>query len=191
MSANGRLKDSELRPIAGGGRLTPDAAAAWNAMAQHIYARSGTKIAPNGSDSSYRPIERQEYWRRYWCNQGKCENAAQPGTSNHGWGLAVDTDDHAAINEYGAQFGWQKKWSDAAHEPWHFKYRSGIYKGPDPGPTYEKRDKVADKLERKIDRGKASKAKKKRKVSRLRKAIGKVSRRIARWRKRLKSRRRR
>jgi len=26
------------------------------------------------------------------------------------------------INRYGAEFGWQKRWSDAPSEWWHFKY---------------------------------------------------------------------
>ena len=55
-----------------------------------------------------------------------------PGTSNHGWGLAVDvaTPQMARlINEYGAKYGWQKKWSDAQSEWWHFKYRAGVWDG--------------------------------------------------------------
>ena len=63
-------------------------------------------------------------------------NAATPGTSNHGLGLAVDTDDHDLVNRYGAPFGWQKAWSDASWEPWHFKYAPGHYSGKDPGPKY-------------------------------------------------------
>jgi hypothetical protein len=28
----------------------------------------------------------------------------------------------ALINQYGAEYGWQKRWSDAPSEWWHFKY---------------------------------------------------------------------
>lgn len=136
MAENGRLSQSELRPIAGGGFLIPAAAAAWNAMAAHVYRETGVRIAPNGSDSSYRPLDRQVYWRNWWCNQGNCANAAVPGESNHGWAVAVDSDDAELINEYGAPFGWQKAWSDAPNEWWHFKYLAGKYTGPDPGPDY-------------------------------------------------------
>jgi hypothetical protein len=137
VAQNGHLPKSSLRPIAGGGSLEPKAAAAWNAMAARIYKQTGHKIAPNGPDSSYRSYSRQVYWRNWWCARGLCGNAAIPGTSNHGLGLAVDTDDAALVNQYGAQFGWQKRWSDAAHEWWHFRYASGHYSGPDPGPNYK------------------------------------------------------
>lgn len=136
MSSNGNLPASELRPVAGGGMLTPDAAATWNALAAHIYKTRGVKIAPNGPDSTYRPYARQVYWRDYWCSRGLCGNAAIPGTSNHGLGLAVDTDDSALVNAYGAPYGWQKAWSDAPAESWHFRYAPGHYDGPDPGPDY-------------------------------------------------------
>ena len=136
MASNGNLPASDLRPVAGGGSLAPPAAAAWNALAAHIYRELGVKIAPNGPDSTYRPYARQVYWRNYWCGRGLCGNAAIPGSSNHGWGLAVDTDDHDLVNRYGAPYGWQKAWSDAPSEPWHFRYEPGHYNGDDPGPDY-------------------------------------------------------
>lgn len=80
MTSNGNLPASELRPVAGGGSLAPDAAAAWNALAAHIYEARGVKIAPNGPDSTYRTLARQQYWRDYWCSRGLCGNAAVPGT---------------------------------------------------------------------------------------------------------------
>ncbi len=135
---NGQIPLSALKPIAGSGYLEEHAAAAWNAMAVHILKETGVHIAPAGPDSSYRPYARQVYWRNYWCGQGNCGNAAVPGTSNHGWGLAVDVVSYAIpyVQKYGAPFGWQKQWSDASWEPWHFKYAPGHYSGPDPGPSY-------------------------------------------------------
>lgn len=184
---NGNFPDSALRPIAGNGRLEPNAARNWNAMAAFIYEVEGHKIAPNGVDSSYRSYERQVYWRNYWCGQGNCGNAAVPGTSNHGLGLAVDTDDAAYINEHGAQFGWQKQWSDAAHEWWHFKFAAGYasYDGPDPGPDYELTDPVAEKLKDKIAKAKKKREKKKRKVSRLKDGLKKLGKKVADWAKKL------
>lgn len=134
---NGAFPDSALRPVAGGGKLVPTAAAAWNAMAAHIYKTEGIKIAPNGPDSTYRSYARQVYWRDYWCSRGLCGNAAVPSTSNHGLGLAVDTDDHYLLERYGAPFGWQKAWSDAPAEVWHYRYSAGHYSGGDPGPDYK------------------------------------------------------
>lgn len=119
--ANGRLPDSVLAPVAGG-RLRKDAALRWNAMNFYRRSRGWSTVLPNGPDSTYRNYARQIYWRNWWCARGKCGNAAVPGTSNHGWGLAVDTKRWSAVNATGAPFGWQKRWSDAAHEPWHFKW---------------------------------------------------------------------
>ena len=85
---------------------------------------------PGGDDSSYRTFARQVFWRRWWTSQGKPGNAAVPGRSNHGEGIAVDvpaTRHQNTINAIGAAYGWQKRWSDAAHEPWHFKWRAGDY----------------------------------------------------------------
>ena len=67
---NGQIPLSALKPIAGGGYLEANAAAAWNAMAAHIYKETGVRIAPAGPDSSYRPYARQVYWRNYWCASG-------------------------------------------------------------------------------------------------------------------------
>lgn len=133
---NGQIPPSALRPIAGGGFLLPGPAAGWNAMAAEIYARTGVKIAPNGSLSSYRDLDGQKEMKAYWCARGLCGNAADPGTSNHGKGDTVDTDDHELVEEHGAPFGFQKEWSDASWEPWHERYQPGHYDGPDPGPDY-------------------------------------------------------
>jgi hypothetical protein len=63
------------------------------------------------------------FWRLFQSGRGAL--AARPGTSNHGLGVAVDvptTRMAQLINQYGAEFGWQKRWSDAPSEWWHFKY---------------------------------------------------------------------
>ena len=121
MATNGRLPDSMLAPVAGG-RLRKDAAARWNAMNLARRRQGKSTVMPNGADSTYRTFSRQVFWRNWWCARGACGNAAIPGTSNHGLGLAVDTNGAAAVNESGAPFGWQKRWSDAPHEFWHFKW---------------------------------------------------------------------
>lgn len=128
--ANGRLPKSALSPIPGG-FLEHNAARSWNAMYLHILQETGEKIQVNGADSSYRILSRQVFWRNHWCSLGKCGNAARPGTSNHGLGLAVDVPvrTRQLIDKYGARFGWAKRWSDAAHEPWHLKYRPGVWDG--------------------------------------------------------------
>jgi zinc D-Ala-D-Ala carboxypeptidase len=39
---------------------------------------------------SYRDYATQVRLRAEWCAQNKCYMAATPGTSNHGWGCAID-----------------------------------------------------------------------------------------------------
>lgn len=134
MASNGRLTDRELAPIAGG-RLAHGAAAAFNAM--NVAARrQGVELRPGGPDSSYRSIERQWYYWNLW-QSGRGNLAAYPGTSNHGWGLAVDLatqEMRAVLDRVGRPYGWAKEWSDAAGEWWHLKHRAGVWSGRDPGP---------------------------------------------------------
>lgn len=137
MASNGQLPDSALAPAAGGTKLAKNAAAAWNAMAVAIYREAGVKIKSNGPDSMYRSYSRQVYWRNWWCARGNCGNAAVPGSSNHGWGLAVDTNDGYLIDRYGSKFGWRRSCSDAPWEDWHWKWCGG-WDGKDPGPKYRR-----------------------------------------------------
>jgi len=46
----------------------------------------------------------------------------------------VDADNPAGVNASGAPFGWQKKWSDASWEPWHFKWAG--FGSTNTGPHY-------------------------------------------------------
>jgi hypothetical protein len=135
MASNGNLPQSDLAPIAGG-QLRKDAAAAWNTM--NAEARSkGIELRPTGSMSSYRTYQQQQYlYNLYQTGAGNL--AAFPGTSNHGWGLAVDLatpEMRAMVDRIGSRYGWAKKWSDAQSEWWHIKWREGVWMGPDPGPT--------------------------------------------------------
>lgn len=134
---NGKLPDSALADIKGG-RLTVEAAAGWNAM--NVEARSrGVELLPAASDCAYRTYAEQEYyWNLYQSGQGNL--AAKPGTSNHGWGNAVDVDTpdmRDMLDSIGAKYGWSKSWSDAPTEWWHICYQAGHYDGPDPGPSGE------------------------------------------------------
>lgn len=131
---NGRLPDSALAPIPGG-QLLKDAAAAWNAMCARAKQLGLPVPMPDGPDSSYRPYARQVYYKDYWCARGACENAAEPGTSRHGLGIAVDCAEDAihhahTIDLIGEEFGWSKKWSDAPWEPWHNTWKAGIWRPP-------------------------------------------------------------
>ena len=128
---NGRLPRSALARIwhpTFAIYLRKDAAAAWNSMAL----ASPIAIYVNGAISAYRTYAQQVEAKRIYGS-----NAATPGTSNHGWGLAVDlasTAIRAVIDRIGRPFGWAKEWSDASWEWWHLRWREGVWKQrPNPG----------------------------------------------------------
>ena len=128
---NGRLPASALSRIPGRGRLRKPAAYAYSAMAARAR-RDGVNLSIyDGSISrSYRTLAQQ-----YRAKQIYGSNAATPGTSNHGLGLAVDLHNWTQrnwIDRRGAAYGWAKKWSDASWEFWHLRWRGGIYKGAAP-----------------------------------------------------------
>ena len=133
MVANGQIPDSELAPIKNG-RLRKECAAAWNAL--NVEARAnGLELTPTGSKSSYRTLAQQQELYRLYLAGGTL--AAVPGTSNHGWGHAVDLatpEMRALVDRIGARFGWSKQWSDAQSEWWHIVYQAGHWTGDDPGP---------------------------------------------------------
>lgn len=99
--------------------------------------RYGVWLTPTGSMSSYRTYDQQVYlWNLYLSGRGNL--AARPGTSNHGWGLAVDLQTMGmrdVVNNIGEKYGYAKKWSDAQSEWWHIKWREGVWNGQAPyGP---------------------------------------------------------
>ena len=129
--ANGQIPLTFLAPIAGG-HLAKDAAGAWNQM--NCEARKlGVELRPLGPVSSYRPFAvQQQFWTLY---QRGGNIAAKPGTSNHGWGRAVDLCD--GVNEFGtptyvwmtqnaARFGWyHPSWAEptgSKPEAWHWEF---------------------------------------------------------------------
>lgn len=139
---NGRLPASALAPIStavNGQRayLQKDAARAFNAM--NILATGGyhTTLRTSSARAAYRPYADQLYfWNLYLSGRGNL--AARPGSSNHGWGLAVDLASprmRQIVDAVGSNFGWAKRWSDAPSEWWHLKYRSGIWNGKAPHTT--------------------------------------------------------
>lgn len=127
---NGQLPESVLAPITGGGRLVKEAAAAFMAMNAESERRFGVTLHPSAPQNSYRPLSWQQYYYRLY-RSGRGNLAAVPGTSNHGWGLAVDFPTMAQrhiVDEIGERYGWAKHWSDAPSEWWHIKYHPGVWK---------------------------------------------------------------
>src|SRR5215218_9315452 len=125
---NGLIPPSALCEIGvGSHRLRCDAAAAWKAMSAAYAADTGSPICIT---DSYRTYASQV--RLYG---EKPALAAVPGTSNHGWGLAVDlcggiqtfgTPQYAWMVANAGRFGFlHPTWADRGNgreEPWHWEY---------------------------------------------------------------------
>lgn len=132
MSDNGHLPDSELSVIPGG-RLRKDAAGAWLEMRRFVGREKGVWICPTSPRTSYRSLtDQQFFWQLY--QSGKGALAARPGTSNHGWGIAVDLPTapmQAAVRDCGHRFGWGIRGgrlnSDAPSESWHTTFHTGVF----------------------------------------------------------------
>jgi LAS superfamily LD-carboxypeptidase LdcB len=113
--------------VAPGHKLRCDAAEALDALNQAYRDRFGVDI---GLTDSYR-----SYASQVTCVANKGNLCATPGTSNHGWGTAVDlagplsrfgTTEHDWLLENARQFGWDlPAWAHptgSKPEPWHWEY---------------------------------------------------------------------
>ncbi len=125
---NGLIPPSAMCPLgAAGHTLRCDAAAAYRAMSAAYAAAFGTPLCVT---DSYRTYAGQV--RLYG---QKPALAAVPGTSNHGWGLAVDL--CGGVERFGTpQYDWMKvnagrfgflhpDWAEPGNgreEPWHWEY---------------------------------------------------------------------
>lgn len=126
---NGNLDPASLCPLwmGGGATLKGTAAAAFNRMSKYHAATVGSPLCVTGG---YRSYQRQvELYRE------KPGLAAVPGTSEHGWGNAVDLcggvqDSHSAAHHWmqvhARDFGWfHPAWAEPSGskpEPWHWEF---------------------------------------------------------------------
>jgi D-alanyl-D-alanine carboxypeptidase len=142
---NGSFTAVNTAPIPGG-RLWTEAARSWNDM-RAAAIEDGIApgaFVPNGSASSARSVAAQ-HW--FWNHRPPA--AAFPGTSNHGWGLAVDVATRQAaawILSHGHRYGWSWDEGRRVGEWWHFRYVGG-YKPkriPMPHLTREERRWVTE-----------------------------------------------
>ncbi len=128
--SNGRIPTGALATLSWSPnhRLRPDAAAALEQLDAAYLAKFGKHISIT---DSYRTYDQQVAVKL-----GKGWLAATPGTSNHGWALAVDlgggiqsfsTPQHAWMVTNGPSYGWHlPNWAQATGskpEPWHFEYQ--------------------------------------------------------------------
>ncbi len=131
--SNGQLPASLLLQIAPTCVAHRDAAASLSALIAAA-AAAGVTIKPS---ECYRDLGGQQFWRTHYCALGKCQMAAVPGTSNHGWGKAADLKDqsgglsftssaYAWLKLNAGRFGWNHPgWAEpgsSAPEPWHWEW---------------------------------------------------------------------
>ena len=144
---NGRLPDPLMRPITPSGKLHHLAARAWEALHDAAMQVEGTKpFKPTSTADAYRSFDQQlsgfmsrfvekdtgtgttrTYKGKKWFLKKGMAPMASPGTSNHGWGLAVDV-----WSANGARLDWMLQncekygfsW-EVQSEPWHIRYCAG------------------------------------------------------------------
>lgn len=121
VARNGVFNSHNTDPIPGG-RLWPEAALTWNAMRLDAIADGihPDEFKPGGPASSARSIPQQD---GFWANQPP--PAAHPGTSNHGWAIAVDCPSARAqawLYANAHRYGWSHDEGLRVGEAWHFRY---------------------------------------------------------------------
>jgi D-alanyl-D-alanine carboxypeptidase len=119
---NGRIPAEALTSLGvGDHRLAGPAAAAFTEL-QAAARRDGVRF---GVTDSYRSYDAQVELAERKGLYSRGGLAAQPGTSQHGWGLAVDLDLDAQAQAWmrsnAARFGFVE---DTPREPWHWAYES-------------------------------------------------------------------
>lgn len=142
--ANGYIPASALTAIPWNTarRLRTDAANALIALNDAYRGAFGRDLVLN---DAYRDFAGQVEARNYWCGQGNCGFAAVPGTSNHGWAVAIDigvkrTDwtnpTYVWMKTNAPGFGWtHPAWAEpgGAHpEAWHWEYTGAFVPTPTP-----------------------------------------------------------
>lgn len=126
VARNGVFTAANTDPIPGG-RLWPEAALTWNAMRLAALADGipAAEFAPGGPASSARSYAQQVQQQAIWVARGQPQKAATPGTSNHGWGIAVDCPwprAQAWLMRHAREWGWSHDEGARVGEPWHFRY---------------------------------------------------------------------
>ncbi|MDX3005369.1 peptidoglycan DD-metalloendopeptidase family protein [Kribbella solani] len=125
--SNGMIPAGKLCAIGGGQMLRCDAAAAYLQMAGAYRAQFGKSLCITDSYRSY--TAQVDLYQR------KPSLAALPGTSNHGWGVAVDlcggidkynTPQYLWMKAHAGNYGWlHPGWAEQGgnrEEPWHWEF---------------------------------------------------------------------
>lgn len=125
---NGQIDTSILVDVSGkGDYLEPAAAAKFLAMRDALHAATGVWINPAPGSSAYRPLAiQQQFYAAYQAGTGNV--AAVPGTSNHGWGRAVDITGYESndavwnwLLAHAGDYGYSWATGQASGERWHWE----------------------------------------------------------------------
>ncbi|WP_277209868.1 M15 family metallopeptidase [Isoptericola croceus] len=130
--SNGQLADHSLCDLwQSGEKLRPDAAVSLSALNEAFRARFGRDLC---LVDSYRSLSSQ-----YSVKASRGFLAATPGTSMHGWGLAIDlcsketgsAEVYKWLWDNAPAYGWEnppwaQRGGSGKYEPWHFEYRAGV-----------------------------------------------------------------
>lgn len=128
---NGRLPTDALTRIGiGGHRLWGQAAVTWMQMMRDAAAQGVSLFITD----SYRTYDQQVDLARRKGLTSQGGLAAVPGTSKHGWGLAVDADTPTInwLRANGARYGWR---NTVSFEPWHWEYTGYTSSGSSSGSS--------------------------------------------------------
>ena len=149
--ANGKIPLDAMTGVSDYHRLAPHAATGFEEMLRAAQASDiNLSLA-----SSYRSFDDQV---RIRAEKGGKVATATPGTSRHGWGLAIDVSGAAGqkwMRENGPSYGWQwPTWAQERgtknYEPWHFEY---VGKAPAPAvqPVVEETEQSTQRQVRNLE----------------------------------------
>ncbi|WP_435300548.1 D-alanyl-D-alanine carboxypeptidase family protein [Timonella sp. A28] len=124
---NGNLDKKDLCLVLNGQYLQAEAASAFSALNEAFKDRFGHNMCMT---DGYRNLSTQ-----YVLKRQKGGLAATPGTSNHGWGYAVDLcpNSYQSAEKWqwmmtnAKTYGWELPgWASRSYEPWHWEYTAGV-----------------------------------------------------------------
>lgn len=121
----------------------PAAAERWRQLQAAVKADTGVTL---GVAAGYRDLASQ---RRHLEEYG-AGRAALPGTSNHGWGRAIDMHGYTpaalrSVRRHAARLGWSLATGDRVGEPWHIEY-TGPLTLPAPPPVHPLDERESDMI---------------------------------------------
>jgi hypothetical protein len=107
--------------------LHPEAGLAMGALLRQAWEHGASGLRVK---YSYRTFEKQLHkWELFQAGEGNL--AARPGTSNHGWAVAVDftglgEDEITWLRRHARRYGFV---NDVPSEVWHYTYQEGLWEG--------------------------------------------------------------